>query len=56
MDGASGYQIYRSTSKDSGYKKVGQVKGKNTKKYEDKTLEAGKTYYYQVRAYKSNSS
>ena len=46
----------RSTSKDSGYKKVGQVKGKNTKKYEDKTLEAGKTYYYQVRAYKSNSA
>lgn len=56
VDGASGYQIYRSTSKDSGYKKVGQVKGKNTKKYEDKTLEAGKTYYYQVRAYKSNSA
>ena len=56
VDGSSGYQIYRSTSKDSGYKKVGQVKGKNTKKYEDKTLEAGKTYYYQVRAYKSNSA
>ena len=56
VDGASGYQIYRSMSKDSGYKKVGQVKGKNTKKYEDKTLEAGKTYYYQVRAYKSNSA
>ena len=56
VDGASGYQIYRSTSKDSGYKKVGQVKDKNTKKYEDKTLEAGKTYYYQVRAYKSNSA
>lgn len=56
VDGASGYQIYRSTSKDSGYKKVGQVKGKSTKKYEDKTLEAGKTYYYQVRAYKSNSA
>lgn len=56
VDGASGYQIYRSTSKDSGYKKVGQVKGKNTKKYEDKTLEAGKTYYYQVCAYKSNSA
>lgn len=56
VDGANGYQIYRSTSKDSGYKKVGQVKGKNTKKYEDKTLEAGKTYYYQVRAYKSNSA
>ena len=30
-----------------------QIKGKNTKKYEDKTLEAGKTYYYQVRAYKT---
>lgn len=56
VDGASGYQVYRSASKDSGYKKVGQVKGKNTKTYEDKTLEAGKTYYYQVRAYKSNSA
>lgn len=56
VDEASGYQIYRSTSKDSGYQQVGQVKGKNTKTYEDKTLEAGKTYYYQVRAYKSNSA
>lgn len=56
VDGASGYQVYRSASKDSGYEKVGQVKGKNTKTYEDKTLEAGKTYYYQVRAYKSNSA
>lgn len=56
VDGASGYQIYRSASKDSGYKKVGQVKGKNTKTFEDKTLEAGKTYYYQVRAYKSSSA
>lgn len=55
VDEASGYQIYRSTSKDSGYQQVGQVKGKNTKTYEDKTLETGKTYYYQVRAYKSNS-
>ena len=56
VDGASGYQIYRSTSKSKGYKKIGQVKGKNKKVYEDKSLEAGKTYYYQVRAYKSNSA
>ena len=56
VDGASGYQIYRSTSKDSDYKKVGQVEGRNTRKFEDQTLEAGKTYYYQVRAYKSGSA
>jgi len=48
----SGYQIVRATSKNGTYKSV-----KTTSKltYTDKKLEAGKTYYYKVRAYKTVS-
>ncbi len=44
----AGYTIYRSTSKSSGYKKIGTSV---TNSYTDKGLTKGKTYYYKVRAY-----
>ena len=44
---ATSYQVYRSTSKNSGYKLVKTVT--NTT-YVDKNLSSGKTYYYKVRA------
>ncbi len=47
--GASGYQIYRSESKNSGYKKIGSVS--NALSYQDNAAKAGKTFYYKVRAY-----
>lgn len=47
---ANGYQIYRSTSKNKGYKRIKTTKGTS---YTNRRLKTGKTYYYKVRAYKS---
>ncbi len=51
-DGVSGYYVYRSTTKSSGYKKIGTAL---TNTYTDKGLTKGKTYYYKVKAYAVNS-
>lgn len=45
--GAASYEIQRSTQKNSGYEKIAEV---TKKKYTDKNLEDGKTYYYRVYA------
>ena len=50
VSGAAGYKVYRSTG--SSYKCVKTVKSGSTLKYTDKSVLAGKTYYYKVRAYK----
>ncbi|MCC8064904.1 MAG: SH3 domain-containing protein, partial [Clostridiales bacterium] len=50
VDGATHYQIYRSTSSGSGFSKVQTVSASQLS-YEDTGLEDGKTYYYKVRAY-----
>lgn len=47
---ASGYQIYRATSKNGKYTKVATVSNK-TKSYTDYML-SNKTYYYKIRAYR----
>ncbi len=47
----SGYKIYRSTSKNTGFVAVGTVE-KTILEYIDSTTELGKTYYYYVRAHK----
>lgn len=52
-DKASGYYIYRSTKKSSGYKKVKTLK-KNASSYTSGKLTKKKTYYYKVVAYNSN--
>ena len=45
------YQIYRSTKKSSGFKRVKTVTSKKaTVTYTNKKLKKGKTYYYKVRA------
>jgi len=46
--GATKYEIYRSSSKNSKYKKVKTVKSKRTS-YTDKGLTKGKKYYYKVK-------
>ena len=52
---ATGYYIYRSTSKDSGYKKVATVTGKTS--YTDKkSLKNGGYYYYKIVAYRKSGS
>lgn len=50
--GATGYEIFRSNSKNGGYKKAG-TSGKTS--YSSNKLKSGKTYYFKVRAYKYSS-
>lgn len=51
VKGAKGYQIYRAVNRKGTYRKVKTTK--NTT-YTDKYLNAGKRYYYRVRAYAGN--
>jgi hypothetical protein len=48
----SGYEIYRSTKKNSGYVKIKNISKNKTVSFKDKSLKKGKTYYYKVRSYK----
>lgn len=52
VGGASGYTIYRSTSKNGAYKAIKMIKNGNTISYTDTGRSCGRTYYYKVRAYK----
>lgn len=53
VKGAAGYEIYRSTRKDSGYKKIGTVKSGTKVTYVDKKkLKKKKIYYYKIKAVK----
>ena len=54
VSGASGYEVYRATSKGGKYSKVGTIKKGSTVSYTDKKATTGKTYYYKVRAYKTS--
>ncbi len=51
IDDVTGYQIYRSTSKNGSYKKIADLEGNSNISYKDSELEAGKVYYYKIRAY-----
>lgn len=55
VSGESGYQVYYSTKKDSGFKKVKSYKV-NVLKGSKSALKSGKTYYFKVRAYKKTDS
>lgn len=52
IDGATGYQIYRSTTKDGTYTKV---KTTSALTFKDTSTVSTKAYYYKVRAYKKGS-
>ena len=51
LEGADGYIIYRSTSKNGTYKKIATITDASQLSYVNKKLTTGKTYYYQVKAY-----
>ena len=53
--GETGYQIYMSTKKDSGFKSVVTTKANVVKAAKSK-LTSKKTYYFKVRAYKKTDS
>lgn len=48
---ATGYEIYMSNKKSSGYKKVATIKNNNTVKYIKKKLKPGKKFFFKIRAY-----
>lgn len=51
VSGASGYEVYRATSKSGTYKKIKTTK---TTSFRDTKLASKRKYYYRVRAYKTN--
>ena len=51
--GVTGYEVYRATSKNGTYTKVGTV---TTNTYKNSGLKRKTTYYYKVRAYKTVGS
>ncbi|VEF49422.1 LPXTG-motif cell wall anchor domain-containing protein [Bacillus freudenreichii] len=50
--GASGYEVFRATSKKGKYSKAGTVKGGKTISFTNKKLKKRTTYYYKMRAYR----
>ena len=52
---STGYEVYRSTSKNGTYKKIATVNNKS-KSYTNNKTTSKKYYYYKVRAYKSIDS
>ncbi len=55
VTGETGFQVYYSTSKDSGYTRYGNFKG-NVTKATLSGFTSGKTYYFKIRTYKSSDS
>lgn len=53
VTGASGYTIYRSIKKSSGFKAAGTVKKGSTVSWRSSTLKKGTRYYFKVRAYRT---
>ena len=51
--GATGYEIYRSTSAKSGFKKVKTIKSAKTTKWTNTGLKGTIKYYYKIRPYKT---
>lgn len=51
---ATGYKIYRATSKKGKYKEVKKITKNSSLSWTDKNVTAGKTYYYKVRSYAAN--
>lgn len=49
-----GYKIYKSDKEKTGFKNIAKVE-KKILEYKDAEVEVGKTYYYQIRAYKGTS-
>ena len=55
ISGATKYYVYRATSKDGEFKKIATVE-KDKSSYTDTKAKAGKTYYYKVKAIKSDAN
>ncbi|MBR6223544.1 MAG: leucine-rich repeat protein [Lachnospiraceae bacterium] len=47
---AGGYELMRSTKKNSGYKRLTVLKNPKSTSFTDRKAKSGKTYYYRIRA------
>ena len=61
VTGATGYYVYRATSKDGTYTQIAKITSGSTVTYTNKTsgtykVTSGKTYYYKVSAYASTGT
>lgn len=56
VNGASGYEIYRSTSKNKGYGLVKKIEKPDTTSFKDTKLNFNKTYYYKIKSYTQNGA
>lgn len=56
VNGATAYQIFRSTSKNGKYVRIKTIKGQNNCKYTDKKIKKFTKYYYKIRAYSDTSN
>ncbi len=54
IDNATGYQVWRNTEPGGHYTHIATLRARKLTSYVDETAEEGQTYYYMVRAYKSN--
>lgn len=53
ISGASGYEVYRATSKSRTYSRVKTVTSGSTTSYTNTSVSSKKGYYYKVRAYRT---
>ena len=53
--GASGYRLYRSTSKKGTYTKIATISSGTDLTYTDSGLTGGKTYYYKIKSYRKQN-
>lgn len=53
VSGASGYIVYKATTKNGKYKKVATIKSKKKTSYTVSGLKNGKKYYFKVQAYRT---
>ena len=54
ISGASGYRIYRSTSKNGVYKEIKTITDGTKTSYSDTTVKTGKLYYYKIAVQNKN--
>ncbi len=55
VDGANGYEIWRSTSKNKGYKKIKTVKRGTVLTFKNTGLKTGTKYFYKIKAYRGSA-
>ena|GEM_PF-2628634 len=53
MPDAEGYQLFRSTREESGYKKITTIKKNTTVRYDNRKCKSTLVYYYKIRSYKT---